>query len=62
MVMTDYIIVKDDLLNLFVDTVNEKLKEGYTTIGGVSTRNNGGFICYMQAMAKLGTKYEILDN
>lgn len=51
-IISEYIVVKEDLLNRFVDEVNEKIKEGYTTVGGVNTVIDGHKY-YIQAMAKL---------
>jgi len=55
--MTDYIIVKEYLLQNFVALVNQKIQEGYTTIGGVTTKDDAGSgTYYMQAMARLDYK------
>jgi hypothetical protein len=51
--MTDYIIVKEYLLQNFTSDVNEKIKQGYIPVGGVTTKNDAGFgNYYMQAMIK----------
>jgi hypothetical protein len=51
--MTDYIVVQEWLLNRFTDLVNQKIKEGYITVGGVSRATDGANHLYIQAMAKL---------
>jgi hypothetical protein len=51
--MTDYIVVQEWLLNKFTDLVNQKIKEGYITVGGVSRATDGANHLYIQAMAKL---------
>ena len=51
--MTDYIVVKERNLPNFTAEVNEKIKQGYTTVGGVSKTTEGVHYYYMQAMAKL---------
>ena len=50
--LKEYIVVKEDLLNILVDRVNEKIEEGYTTIGGISTVKDGHNY-YIQAMCML---------
>ena len=45
-------MVKEDLLNILVDRVNEKIEEGYTTIGVISTVKDGHNY-YIQAMGRL---------
>lgn len=48
--MSEYIIVRDYLIQNFIALVNEKIKEGYTPLGGVTTKNLDGIEYYMQAM------------
>lgn len=51
-VMTDYIVVKEDTLELLVERVNENIVEGYTTVGSVSCVKDGA-THYIQAMCML---------
>jgi hypothetical protein len=50
--MTDYIVVKEDTLDLLIEMVNQNIVEGYTTIGGINTVDT----YYLQAMARLDYK------
>lgn len=48
--MTDYIVIKISNFDKFVQTINQKIKEGYICQGGVSETPYGGH--YLQAMIK----------
>lgn len=50
--MTDYIVVKEYLLQDFEAKVNRYLKEGYIPLGGVSKGLDGANNVYLQAMGK----------
>lgn len=52
--MTDYIVVKENTIDLLIESVNENIVEGYVTIGGIATTNNADNTqYYLQAMVKL---------
>lgn len=54
--MNEYIIVREILIQNFIALVNQKIAQGYTPLGGVTTKNLDGTEYYMQAMAKLDYK------
>ena len=48
--MPFYIIIKSNDVQVFTNQINERMKIGYTPLGGVSTVVVSGVIIYTQAM------------
>jgi hypothetical protein len=48
--MPPYIIIKGSDVQVFTNQINDRIKTGYSPVGGVSTVVVAGVIIYTQAM------------